>query len=531
MRGLLSLSLMYLLAIVLPTVSPILAVETVEINMGIDPPSGSNNSVDISVNVSYNAPLFGWVSDSDSDTATVSGNMLTRLWADFDPLTKEATVSGIEFYGGQFTFSTVEMDFTFLSLINIHAVGAGIGGEFDTPAPPGPVSGTQFNGVDHEVILNRGTFTTSGAVSESIDLALSPASGTTGGTGTIYIGSPAINGNTATYNVDLVLPLNYDEDLDTGDPDMTVHVTASGTYVASGQFERTFFVPPTVTLDLVDNGSPDTGLHSYTLRATGTGITTLSEFTIDGDVHQVFNAGAQSDWLGDGSASALETADSHVIFGNLRLPDLGGGDWDYGTYPGGPPDKVTLETIFGGGNSGMGTLNNSDAGPAFHDAYMKTGVPSPEEATVELMQLVVADGGGFTIDLALLTATDHDSGTGESTVTTHDLTFALPSSLASGDTDGNGVIDGIDLGNFASGWFGPEGAGSNGTSSALAAWETGDFDASGFVDGIDLGDFATGWFGPNGEGYDPAAAAVPEPGTIIMLTLGALCLVGYRARK
>ena len=100
-----------------------------------------------------------------------------------------------------------------------------------------------------------------------------------------------------------------------------------------------------------------------------------------------------------------------------------------------------------------------------------------------------------------------------------------------GDTDRDGDIDGTDLSNFASGWFGPGGAGSDGISTSIIEWGIGNFDADNDVDGTDLGGFASGWYGPNGSGYVPTASAVPEPSIIVMLILGTLCLVGYRVRK
>ena len=163
-------------------------------------------------------------------------------------------------------------------------------------------------------------------------------------------------------------------------------------------------VDPVPDLALVDNGTPGTGLHSYTLTATNLGIVTLSKFTIDSEVHQVFDGENHSEWLGDNSASTSETTDSYVIFGDLRLPDLGGETWP---GPGDPPDHVTEETIADGG-TGMGTLNNYDEGLDIWDAYMKLGPPSTIEEAVDLMQLVTLDGRGFTVTLTLVIATDYD---------------------------------------------------------------------------------------------------------------------------
>ena len=191
-----------------------------------------------------------------------------------------------------------------------------------------------------------------------------------------------------------------------------------------------FEEPADVTLGLVDNGSPARGLHSYTLTATGTGITTLSKFTIDGLVNQVFDSENPTEWLGDGSASESEEADSYVIFGDVRIPDLGGETWDYETYPDGPPDKVTEETE--GKNKGKGTLNNYDETLDISDSYIKLGVPSTVEETVDLIQIVIKDGNGFDVDVTISTAATYDPVTGNALVNSYDLSLSfLPAAAAS----------------------------------------------------------------------------------------------------
>ena len=288
-------------------------------------------------------------------------------------------------------------------------------------------------------------------------------------------------------------------------------------------------------LSLVTNTPPDTGMASYTVQATGIGITTLSKFTMTDAVYQVWgNTGPvlyeplPSEWLGDGSATG-DASDSYVIFGDVRID---GADPDYVTLETNP--SYSYPTV-----AGWGTLNNYDAtggstgGPTW-DAYLKTGAPGTTEETVSLMQLVVADTivpADLGITLTLYTATNYDPVTGLSDVEAHpDLTLGVDPVLEGGDTDGDGDIDGTDLANFASGWVGPDGAGYDGISTTAAEWATGDFDEDVDVDGTDLATFAAGWYGENGAGYVPPVG-VPEPSTIVMLILGALCLVGYRVRK
>lgn len=281
----------------------------------------------------------------------------------------------------------------------------------------------------------------------------------------------------------------------------------------------TFLPDPAVEvkLGIVDNGCPTVGLHSYTLTATGPGITSLSKFTIDGKVHQVFDSeGNASEWLGDGSASATEETDSYVIFGNLRIPDLGGESWDYDAYPEGPPVKVTKEEIIDSGNSGMGTLSNyDDSITPIWDSYLKTGAPSADDEVVEMMQLVVADGGGFTINLSLVTTTDHDPTTGELTLTTHDLTFSLPT-LTAGDANGDGVVDALDAGVLAENWQKPSGA----------TFAEGDFNLDGAVNDLDAAILAANWNAP------PGNVSVPEPEISVLFggVMTMLLLTLYRRR-
>lgn len=519
MRVLSYLPLFLLAGVVFWAGSPISA-DVVSVDLGLVAPSGSTNRATVDVDISYKVPVFGWKSDSDSDTVDISGNMLTRLWANFDANTQVATVTGMEFYGGAFVFSPIEMDFTFMSIANIHAVGTGIGGQFDTPSPPATISGTSFNLADHEVIINQGTFTTSGAYSTSFNMAESPVTGTYAGTGTISVGNPVISGNTATYSVSMIVPLAYDEDLDTGNPDLEVGVAASGTLVANGTFSRTFTIPveepdpPVVTLGIVDKGS-EGGLHKYVLTATGQGITTLSQFTVSGAVHQVFHDGEPSEWRYDGSALESDKTDSHVIFGDLRLPDLGGTSWDYETYPDGPPDKITQEIIYGGGNSGMGRLNNYNAELEMYDAYENTGTPSTNPNDVyELMQLVVKEGNGFTADVTLLTSIEHDPVTGESYIHKHNLSYTLPGPqtlLWPGDANNDYYVDELDAQALADHWL------------QSGGWEDGDFNNDGMVNDLDAVILAANWTGS-------PSASVPEPGVLALLA-GALCFGLLRKRN
>lgn len=116
-----------------------------------------------------------------------------------------------------------------------------------------------------------------------------------------------------------------------------------------------------------------------------------------------------------------------------------------------------------------------------------------------------------------------------------------------GDADLDGDVDGVDVGKWALGFTGslPLGTGPG-------TWTTGDWDYDGDVDGVDVGKWALHFTGSLAIGsglsvdvpspINPAAAeilsgmgitvnVVPEPATVSIIGLGALALLGRRARK
>jgi len=291
-----------------------------------------------------------------------------------------------------------------------------------------------------------------------------------------------------------------------------------------------------LSLDLID--SPAAGLNRYMLRATGTGITVLSQFQINIPVYQVWNEGefpeylkTQTEWINNGTMTA-NTSDSYVVFGTERIQG----------NEGVVPDIVTKETNAGaidgteGALSGWGTLNNYTTtggvggDKTTWDAYLRTWNTHPPQLvvdeTVDLMQLVIASDQVFstdpenpdiTVNLGYVTA-DFDPSTGKPTPIIETLT--LPAQVVEpewidGDANMDGTVDLIDLGRVGLNW-----------GVSPADWSMGDFNDDDIVDLVDLGRLGLHW----GESL-PTASAVPEPGTIAMLILGALCLLGYRLRK
>jgi len=301
-----------------------------------------------------------------------------------------------------------------------------------------------------------------------------------------------------------------------------------------------------LSLDLID--SPTADLNRYMLRATGTGITVLSQFQINIPVYQVWNEGefpeflkTQTEWINNGTMTA-NTKDSYVVFGTERIQG------NVGVVP----DIVTKETNAGaidgteGALSGWGDLDNYTTtggvggDKTTWDAYLRTWNTNPPSLTtpetVDLMQLVIAKNQVFStnpaapdisVNLGYVTA-DFDPATGDPDPIIVTLTVPPQQQIEymDGDTDKDDDVDLVDFDNFASGWNGPDGVTKINTTPE-AAWEWGDFDEDGDVDLVDFDALATNWL----VGTAASASAVPEPGTIAMLILGALCLLGYRLRK
>ena len=92
-----------------------------------------------------------------------------------------------------------------------------------------------------------------------------------------------------------------------------------------------------------------------------------------------------------------------------------------------------------------------------------------------------------------------------------------------GDTNLDGKVDSEDLATFGLNWS-PTGSDKT--------WFDGDFDFNGNVDSADLAAFGLSW-APTGIDFpaDSQIAAIPEPGTALMLLLAAAGLLIYRKRR
>ncbi|HLA85478.1 MAG TPA: PEP-CTERM sorting domain-containing protein [Thermoguttaceae bacterium] len=270
------------------------------------------------------------------------------------------------------------------------------------------------------------------------------------------------------------------------------------------------------------------GYKSYIVQATGGNINVMTSFSFDGsrtgDVYQVFANDLPTAWINDGNTNPAVTTDSYIIFGSDR----------YEGVPGPPSVVSTTETIVGGGTtSGMGTLTNL-SGSDF-DGYTRHAVddypldltPEVDPEVVDLFHLVVPDGAYVDVDVTLYTCDWDPEAAGGAGAWTDTQEHALSTRILcplDGDADQNGIVNLLDLAKVA-----------NNFDKTGKAWVDGEFTGEGTVNLLDLAKVASNfdgvadWYGLT-EGAAPPAG-VPEPGTILMLVLGGLCLTGYRLRK
>ncbi len=203
--------------------------------------------------ITVTAEAFGQT-PSDSDTATVTGNMVATLGVEFDPATQEVTsVDELEFTGGTIHLSDVSLTLNFGFLLGrVDVTGSGVSGTLDTPDPPGAVTGGEFNTAEHLVILNEGQFHAAGTgliggLFDPITIVLSeqPIEATSEMTGRLDVSLHEVVGEVATYDALLRLPVDFDEEIYNQDG-VVVTLAVAGTLEAAGQFSRPVPLPAEV---------------------------------------------------------------------------------------------------------------------------------------------------------------------------------------------------------------------------------------------------------------------------------------------
>ena len=203
---------------------------------------------------------------TDSDTSTVTGNIPIHLDATFNPITQVASVTGISFIpqapGAGLSFTDMDFHLVVVPIIAEQTIDmSGVKGTLDTPTYPptlGSVTGVSFPVTSHQFILNDGTITGSGITSLNMGLAEGEDPGPStadmvGPNGSITVSTPSIVNNVATYNTDLVLPVQFSQTITTidvlGTP-VDVNANADGTVHAVGSFSRVIPEPGTLAMFL-----------------------------------------------------------------------------------------------------------------------------------------------------------------------------------------------------------------------------------------------------------------------------------------
>ena len=128
----------------------------------------------------------------------------------------------------------------------------------------------------------------------------------------------------------------------------------------------------------------------------------------------------------------------------------------------------------------------------------------------DYLTLDYSSSGTFSVESASIVA----QGGANFSPTVADLMVTVGSGI-DGDFDMDGDVDGVDLGVFGFSFANsPQGG---------PPFADGDFDMDGDVDGVDLG-----VFGFNFVNFPPSSAAVPEPTSLLLVSIAA---VGFAARR
>jgi len=221
--------------------------ETVPVDMAIAPAATFNT-----MNMTLSATFLG-STKSDSDTSTVTGNVLGNLGIAFDESGQHITsIDTLELTGGHFAVSDVSFTLNYGFVIGkVDVTSKGLGGTFDTPNPPGlvtkAVTGYEFSAADHQTILNQGTFKAQGTMlvgaalpqnPMTVDLSQEPTVASGSGSGQIALGQPSYANGVGTFSVELMMPGNIDQIVYHDPATATVRVKGTGNFKAVGSFQR-----------------------------------------------------------------------------------------------------------------------------------------------------------------------------------------------------------------------------------------------------------------------------------------------------
>ena len=517
-----------------------------DVSLAFDTPSGSTNRMTLEVWAGGNVDtgIFGtvYVSSSDTETTTVSGNMVMDLDCTFDPNTFEVTsVTGMNFTGGTFAFSDVHFDLPFsysiIGLGHVYADGEGVGGTFNTanPFPPANVTGNHdFDMTDHEVVVNQGTLDihATGIVGNYVDPMTydlsTPANwiyATTEGSGYIAVAKRA--GADHVYDVHVEVPLDIDETIyDDGDISATLKTTSTAIFATTGSFTYIPSNHPPVAV----NDSYSTDEDTACIRNSLTGVL-ANDTDADEDpltAYKLTNPQHGDVTLDSNGAFTYTPDENYFGTDSFTYRAYDGEDWsDAGTVN---VDVIPIndapvaeDDSFSVNENGILVLyanesilvNDTDV----DDDHATLTAERQTDPTHGRITWWAANGGlryepdpGFSgIDSFTYLAFDGEDYSELATAVIEVIgTVKIP-----GDTNGDKKVDDQDAAVLAANWGESHSGASNG-----------DFDGDGFVGPADAAILAANW----GD-YNEAAAAVPEPSTLALLLaglLGAAALAGGR---
>lgn len=206
--------------------------ELLDLTLNLLPPSISQNRVSITIDVQN----LG----SKTDSTDATGTLPVQMDLTYDSVTHAASAQSLRFIEqnpGSIAFSGMSFEWKIVFATVLQITSSNIKATGKSPSGLRPVTeGGAFPTSDHRVVLNNGTFTTSGLVTTNINFTAEPLETTTLSTGYLTVSTPVFNGDQATYTVELTLPLIFSETVTT---DPSVMVQGNGIIRAARSFTRT----------------------------------------------------------------------------------------------------------------------------------------------------------------------------------------------------------------------------------------------------------------------------------------------------
>jgi hypothetical protein len=329
------------------------AAEVVLVDMTLDTPSPTRNTMLATLDI-QDLGFF----ETDTTTTTVSGTTKVNLGITADPVTNEVTgISTIQLvyqpgaypiaWGNMSLYIDVfpEMPGTYyvsLDTANMAGTFNQEGGDHISQGPPSAVTGGAFDLGLQEYYADRGTMVMAGplpsikypTLPSPLYWDLSVPGGAPhldmAGTGTVNISLQEIVGSLATYDVDLVMPVQMDVNLWTAPPNTARvgHLSADGTIAMHGEMTRTVVLPPTLLGDANGDGFVDDGdatiLATYWHQA---GNWAHGDFNEDGLVNDKDASIMAAHWTGSPTEGQAEVPEPSTFVGLIGLALAGACAW------------------------------------------------------------------------------------------------------------------------------------------------------------------------------------------------------------